>query len=269
MDARGRARPLPWWRLTVQAGNEESDARSDRWDGVPTGWQPVTAHEVEETQSRVIAAIRDASTMDGIQGLEQALAPESRHPIRLLELWPSVGAFGAGDLLVLQLLGHVVSLETCLALAGDDGTHVRTIAWHLRAVPIDLGACMADADTLLAMDALWTSIFEALRVGGADAPDAKGAAHMLCARKSQRLFSVSANIVGDGFHGDDNRRRAWQLHRLLDGDADVRWAIGHLVATASEYDRDLGHRLSGMWTVPLVELCLTIGPAPLEATQSL
>jgi len=247
--------------LTLQAGNEESDARSNRWDGIPTGWQPVASHEAQETQSRVIAAIRDASTADGIQRLEQALAPESRHPVRLLELWPSVGVFSAGDLLVLQLLGHVVSLETCLAIAGDDGAHVRTIARHLRAVPIDLGACMADADTLLAMDSLWTSIFEALRAGGAGPADAEGAAHMLCARKSQRLFPVSAQIVEYGTDGEDSRRRAWQLHRYLDGDALVRGAIGHMVAAAKEYDGDLGRRLSGMWTVPLVELCLTIGPA--------
>ena len=263
MDARARPRLFPWWRLTAQAANEESDARGDRWCEVPTGWRSVTSHEAQETRSRVIAAIRDASTPAGIQRMEQALAPESRHPVRLLELWPSVGAFSAGDLLVLQLLGHVVNLDTCLAIAGEAGPHVRTIARRLRAVPLGLGACMVDADTLLTMDALWTSIFEALRAGGADPTDAEGAAHMLCARKSRKLFPVSDQIVEHGTDGEDSRRRAWQLHRYLDGDADVRGAIGHMVATAGEYDRDLGCKLSGMCTAPLVELCLTIGPSTL------
>ena len=96
---------------------------------------------------------------------------------------------------MIQLLGHAVTLETCLAVAGDDGAHVRTIARHRRAVPIDRGACIADADTLLAMDALWSALFEALRAGGSDPPDAEGAAHMLCARTSPRLFPVSVQIV--------------------------------------------------------------------------
>ena len=109
---------------------------------------------MEETGSRVVDSIQAASTADGIKGLERAVAPESSHPVRLLELWPtSTGwAFDASDLMVVRLLGHTVSLETCLAIAGDDGAHVRTIARHLRAVPNDRGACMADASTLLAMD---------------------------------------------------------------------------------------------------------------------
>ncbi|MHB8186837.1 MAG: DUF6308 family protein [Dermatophilaceae bacterium] len=245
--------------MRVEADTEESTARVSRWREVPTGWRPVSADEAEETRSRVIGAIRDSETMDGVQRLERALAPESRHPVRLLELWPSVGAFSAGDLLVIRLLGHAVTLETCLAVAGDDGAHVRTIARHRRAVPIDRGACMADADTLLAMDALWSALFEALRAGGSDPSDAEGAAHMLCARTSPRLFPVSVQIVDNVADAEDSRRSAWQLHRYLDGDSDVRGAIGNLVAAAEDYDRDLGRRLSGMWTVPLVELCATVG----------
>ncbi len=245
--------------MRVEADTEESTARVSRWREVPTGWRPVSADDAEETRSRVIGAIRDSETMDGVQRLERALAPESRHPVRLLELWPSVGAFSAGDLLVIRLLGHAVSLETCLAIAGDGGAHVRVIARHLRAVPIDRGACMADADTLLAMDSLWSALFEALRAGGADPADAEGAAHLLCARKSPRLFPVSAQIVEHETDAEDSRRRAWQLHRYLDGDADVRGALGNLVASTQDYDRRLGRRLSSMWTVPLVELCTTVG----------
>lgn len=245
--------------MTAPAGIEDANAASGRWREVPAGWRPVSAVEAEDARTRVLNAFQAATTIDGMQRLERALAPESRHPVRLLELWPSVGAFSAGDLLVLRLMGHVVSLETCLAIAGDFGAHVRTIARHLRAVPTDLGACMAGSDTLLAMDALWSALFEALRAGGAVPADAEGAAHMLCARKSQRLFPVSAQIVEYGTDGENSRRRAWQLHRYLDDDADVRGAIGNLVAAAEDYDRDLGRRLSGMWTVPLVELCATVG----------
>ena len=181
--------------MTAPAGIEEANAASGRWREVPAGWRPVSAVEAEDARTRVLNAIEAASTLDGIQRLGRALAPESRHPVRLLELWPSGDAFNAGDLLVIQLLGHAVTLETCLAVAGDDGAHVRTIARHRRAVPIDRGACIADADTLLAMDALWSALFEALRAGGSDPPDAEGAAHMLCARTSPRLFPVSVQIV--------------------------------------------------------------------------
>ena len=245
--------------MTAPAGIEEANAASGRWREVPAGWRPVSAVEAEDARTRVLNAIEAASTLDGIQRLGQALAPESRHPVRLLELWPSGGAFNAGDLLVIRLLGHAVTLETCLAVAGDDGAHVRTIARHRRAVPIDRGACIADADTLLAMDALWSALFEALRAGGSDPPDAEGAAHMLCARTSPRLFPVSVQIVEHVADAEDSRRSAWQLHRYLDGDSDVRGAIGNLVTAAEDYDRDLGRRLSGMWTVPLVALCATVG----------
>jgi len=244
--------------MTLQCSSNAT-VQGDRWREVPAGWRHVTAEESEGVRSRVLDAIEAASTLDGIQRLGQALAPESRHPVRLLELWPSGGAFNAGDLLVIRLLGHAVTLETCLAVAGDDGAHVRTIARHRRAVPIDRGACMADADTLLAMDALWSALFEALRAGGSDPPDAEGAAHMLCARTSPRLFPVSVQIVEHVADAEDSRRSAWQLHRYLDGDSDVRGAIGNLVTAAEDYDRDLGRRLSGMWTVPLVELCATVG----------
>jgi hypothetical protein len=241
--------------MTAPAGSVEAIALADRWREVPTGWRPVSAYEAEETRSRVVDAIQTASTIDGIQRLEQALAPESRHPVRLLELWPTGCTFSASDLLVIQLMGHAVSLETCLAIAGDDGAHVRTIARRVRAVPNDRGACMADAATLLAMDALWTALFEALRTGGAGQEDAEAAAHLLCARKSPRLFPVSARIVDDGADAEDRRRRAWQLHRFLDGDAQIREASENLVSAAQDHDRNLGHRLSAMWTVPLVELC--------------
>jgi hypothetical protein len=245
--------------MTTPAGSEEATAQADRWRQIPTGWRPVSADETDETKSRVVDAIQAATTVDGLQRLERALAPASRHPVRLLELWPTDGAFNASDLLVIQLLGHTVSLETCLAIAGDDGANVQTIARHLRAVPIDRGACLADAATLLAMDALWTALFEALRTGGADPGDAEVAAHLLCARKSPRLFPASARIVKDRADAESCRRRAWQLHRFLDGDTQVRGASANLVSAARDYDRDLGDRLSGMWAVPLVELCTIAG----------
>lgn len=244
--------------MTLQCPSNAT-VQADRWREVPAGWRPVTAQESEGVRSRVLDAIEAASTLDRIPGLRKALAPESRHPVRLLELWPNDGAFNAGDLLVIRLLGHAVTLETCLAVAGDDGAHVRTIASRRRAVPIDRGACMADADTLLAMDALWSALFEALRAGGSDPPEAEGAAHMLCARTSPSLFPVSVQIVEHAADAEDSRRSAWQLHRYLDGDSDVRGAIGNLVAAAEDYDRDLGRRLGAMWTVPLVELCATVG----------
>ena len=166
--------------MTTPAGNDDVIAQADRWSGVPTGWRAVTGQEMEETGSRVVDSIQAASTADGIKCLERALAPESSHAVRLLELWPtSMGwAFDASDLMVVRLCGHDVSLETCLAIAGDDGAHVRTIARHLRAVPNDRGACMADASTLLAMDSLWSALFEALRAGGLDLADATAAAHI-------------------------------------------------------------------------------------------
>ncbi len=52
--------------------------------------------------------------------------------------------------------------------------------------------------------------------------------------------------------------RAWQTYRDLDDDADIRTAIGQVVRAAQEYDRTLGRRLSGMWTMPMVELCTTL-----------
>jgi len=247
--------------MTTPAGNEEGITQADRWSGVPTGWRAVSTEETEEARSRVVDSIQAASTADGIKGLERAVAPESSDPVRLLELWPtSPGwAFDASDLVVLRLCGHEVSLETCLAIAGDAGAHVRTIARHLRAVPNDRGACMADVDTLLAMDSLWSALFEALRAGGAQPADAASAAHVLCARKRPPLFPISARIVERPTDAEDSRHSAWQLHRFLDGDSDMRAAVRTLVLTAKTYDRGLGHKLSGMSTVPLVELCLTAG----------
>jgi len=247
--------------MTTPAGNDDGIAKADRWSGVPTGWRAVTGQEMEVTGSRVVDSMQAASTVDGIKGLERAVAPESSHAVRLLELWPTGtgSAFDASDLMVVRLCGHDVSLETCLAIAGDDGAHVRTIARHLRAVPNDRGACMADASTLLAMDSLWSALFEALRAGGADLADATAAAHILCARKRPQLFPASATIAESRTDAEDARHSAWQLHRFLDGDALIRGTVRSLVLAAKTCDRGLGRKLSGMWTVPLVELCATVG----------
>ena len=236
----------------------EANARADRWSGVPSGWRRVSAEEEEQARSRTLDDIQAASTLEGLQRVERALAPASTHPIRLLALWPSIGPFSSGDLLVIQLLGHAVSLETCLAIAGDDGAHVRTIARYLRALPIDRAACMADADTLIAMDDLWSALFEALRSGGAAPADAETAAHRLCARKAPMLFPASNQTFDDVTGAEDSRHRAWQLHRYLDGDAEVRGAVANLVCAAQDYDLSLGHRLSGMWTLPIIDLCTTV-----------
>ncbi len=54
---------------------------------------------------------------------------------------------------------------------------------------------------------------------------------------------------------EDERIRARQIYRDLDGDADIRTAVWRLVQAATEYDRNLGRRLPGMWTMPIVKLC--------------
>jgi len=154
-------------------------------------------------------------------------------------------------------MGHTLGLETCLAIAGPKGPHVGRIARALRAIPTDRSACMADADTLLLMDALWCALYEALRAGGSGPREAAAAAHALCARKAHHLFPLSTQIVPDT-SSEDQRMRAWQTYRDLDDDADIRTAIGQVVRAAQEYDRTLGRRLSGMWTVPMVELCTTL-----------
>jgi len=52
--------------------------------------------------------------------------------------------------------------------------------------------------------------------------------------------------------------QAWQTYRDLVDDADIRTSVDRLVGAVQGYDRTLGRRLRGMWTVPTVELCTTL-----------
>jgi len=148
-------------------------------------------------------------------------------------------------------LGHAQGLEACLAIAGPEGPHVGRIARALRAVPTGRSANMADVDTLLLMDELWCALFDALRDGGAERPAAAAAAHALCARKApcshSQLKSFKTSLL---------RISACRLGRPTE--TWMMTSVNRLVGAVQGYDRTLGRRLRGMWTVPMVELCTTL-----------
>lgn len=242
---------------TEEAQTPQLTEVDHRWRGVPTGWPPVSSSAALATRERVLDAVQAASTSTGLRRLEASTRPESLHPVHLLGLWPSGPTIEANDLLLVGLLGHALRLEACLAIAGPEGPHVGRIARALRAVPTGRSANMADVGTLLLMDELWCALFDALRDGGAERPAAAAAAHALCARKAPRLFPLSTQIVQDK-SPEDQRMQAWQTYRDLDDDSDIRTSVDRLVGAVQEYDRTLGRRLRGMWTVPMLELCTTL-----------
>ncbi|MGY1640752.1 DUF6308 family protein [Geodermatophilus sp. SYSU D00703] len=207
---------------------------------VPDDWLRPTDDEVDRALRVARRALSDDSERPAVRRLANYYQPSKRGAgTTFLELEPIEPAtVTVADLHAVTVLSVRIKPLATRRLLTDQARRADIDA---ALAGLDLTTDLADADrkTYLAMEALWSEIYEACRDPWVPASNPWVTAAKLCARKRPRLLPVRDNIVckGLGLFGTPQRRK---------GNPQVDWQVfAHLMRDHYIVDRidELTHQV--------------------------